>query len=230
MSNSQKAIKIILDRYDSDDYKAGIASIASEQQRVYGESDKPHVLAVLSWIERLWPNPPEALQIAAVGHDWERAFENERHRLEDYLSGDGAPLQGTYKPHKAAHSQNSARILARELKGILPPTMLLDVYFLVCNHETGGIVGTDGPLTMLLDSHTRSYNLNLAADILQQADALSFFDILDIFAKWNPTERTLHKIRYTFEKIRDPIIKQEIIDRKYGDKALEEMIKRAIPL
>lgn len=138
MSIAEKAIKVIQSRYDSPEYKRGIDSMMVSEQKIYGALDKIHTSAVLDWVNKLWPQTPEALMIAAAGHDWDRAFEAERDRLEDYPGGESKPIQPWYDVHKAMHSANSARILRRELSDIIPPDMMLDVVYLVLHHEIGG--------------------------------------------------------------------------------------------
>ena len=178
MSIAEKTIKVIQERYDSSEYKAGIESITTPEQKIYGAVDKKHTSAVLFWVKELWENTPEALMIAAAGHDWGRTFENERDRLEDYPSINGKPVPEWYDAHKAMHSANTARILKRELSNIMPPDMMLDVTYLVLHHEIGGRKDSNDSLLDLPDKATNSYNLNKAADVLQQADSLAFFNIL----------------------------------------------------
>ena len=65
--------------------------------------DPRHAENTLAWLLRLAPEADEALQIAALGHDIERAIESRKVRRPDFPD---------YDAFKAAHAENSARILA----------------------------------------------------------------------------------------------------------------------
>ncbi len=228
MSIADKAIGVIQARYDSPQYKAGIDSIKLPEQKIYGAIDKIHTSAVLDWVRKLWPETPEALMIAAAGHDWDRAFENERDRLEDYPSKGSKPIPQWYDVHKAMHSANTARILRRELSDIVPNDMMLDVVYLVLHHEIGGKRDPDGSLIYVPDNATSSYNLNEAADTLQQADSLAFFNILDVYVNWRKPEKVEQKIRYMFDRIDDPKAKQYIRELEFQDQRAIDIFRKVV--
>jgi hypothetical protein len=192
MSIADKAIAIIQERYESSEYQEGIASMTDPEQRIYGAMDKIHTAAVLEWVEKLYFGCPDALRIAAAGHDWDRAFEHERDRMEDYPKEGSKPISAWYDVHKMMHAANTARILRRELGAVIPSDMMLDVVYLVLHHETGGASG------VLLDRYTGTYDLNNAACVLQRADSLAFFNILDTYVEWRSSEKVEQKIRYMY--------------------------------
>ncbi len=228
---AEEAIKVIQARYDSPEYIAGIESINVPNQKIYGAIDKVHTSAVLDWVRKLWndtDNAPEALQIAAAGHDWDRSFETERDRLEDYPSDDGKPVKEWYDTHKAMHSANTARILRRELWDIVPVEMMLDVVYLVLNHEIGGKRDVDGFLQQLPDRATALYNLNEAADVLQQADSLAFFNVLDIYVDWRKPQKVEQKIRYMYDRIDDPKVRRHIKELKFENPVALEIFERVL--
>ncbi len=228
MSIADKAIEVIQARYDSPEYKAGINCITLPEQKIYGAIDKIHTSAVLDWVKKLWPETPEALMIASVGHDWDRAFEYERDRLEDYPSKGSKPIPEWYDVHKAMHSANTARILKRELSDIVPNDMMLDVVYLVLHHEIGGKRNHDDSLIYILDNVTSSYNLNEAADTLQQADSLAFFNVLEVYVNLRKPEKVEQKIRYMFDRIKDPKVKQYIKELKFQDQRAIDIFRKVV--
>ncbi len=109
--------------------------------------DPIHSKNTLNWLLRLKPDADEALQIAALGHDIERAVEERKVKRQDFED---------YDAFKQAHARNSASIL-RDLmleNGIGDPKFVGDVYTLVCRHEVGG---------------------DPRSDVLKDADSLSYF-------------------------------------------------------
>ncbi|MCG2718507.1 MAG: hypothetical protein L6408_06720, partial [Nanoarchaeota archaeon] len=213
---AEKAIDIIQSRYDSQEYKYGIESIKDPAQKIYGAIDKLHTSAVLDWVKKLWSGEtPEALKIVAAGHDWDRAFEDERDRLEDYPHENGKPVKEWYNIHKAMHSANTARILRRELSDVVPEDMMLDIVYMELNHELGGKKTLDGDIIELMDKATNSYNLNEAVDVLTKADTLAFFNVLDIYVDWRKPEKVEQKIRFMYDRIDDEKVKGIIKNLKF---------------
>lgn len=101
----------------------------------------------------LEPGASEALRIAAVTHDIERAF------APAQAPPDGDPASPAYTRW---HQDRSARVVARWLaERDAPPALAAEVAELVRIHETGG-----GP----------------AGDLLQAADSVSFLETqIDLF-------------------------------------------------
>ena len=111
--------------------------------------DSAHSRNTLQWLLKLEPDADEALQIAALGHDIERAVEKRKVRRQDF---------DDYERFKAAHAHNSAEIL-REIMltcGVTDETLIEQVHGLVCRHEVGG---------------------DDRADLLRDADSISYFEV-----------------------------------------------------
>ncbi len=110
--------------------------------------DYRHAENTLLWLLHLNPQADEALKIAALGHDIERALLDEKVRREDYPD---------YDRFKQAHAENSARIIGRILDDCgVEESLCDDIRRLVERHETGG---------------------DPRSDLLKEADAISFFDV-----------------------------------------------------
>jgi hypothetical protein len=126
--------------------------------------DPLHAENTLAWVLKLAPEADEALQLAALGHDIDRAIKTRRIQKNRFHSFD---------EFKAAHASNSAEILRSILEECnVDERVSLEVCRLVSLHETGG---------------------DVRSDILKNADALSYFqDNLPLyFARngWNETKR-----------------------------------------
>ena len=108
--------------------------------------DPIHAQNTLKWLLALKPNADEALQIAALGHDIERAMDQRKVQREDFQD---------YDQFKAAHAQNSAEILKGVMLecGVADETLMGQVYDLVRRHEIGGDPRSD----LLKDADSISY-------------------------------------------------------------------------
>lgn len=107
-----------------------------------------HSVNTLEWVLKLKPDADEALQIAALGHDIERSFEDKRIHSEDF---------DDYSEYKQAHALNSAQILSQMLEEYgVDEGMVDDVARLVAHHEMGG---------------------DEREELLKNADSLSFFHV-----------------------------------------------------
>jgi len=107
-----------------------------------------HAENTLEWVLKLHPEAGITLQIAALGHDIERSFDEKRIVSSDYE---------TYDEYKQAHALNSAQIFAQILEEMgVDQEMVDDVAHLVANHESGG---------------------DERSEILKDADTLSFFHV-----------------------------------------------------
>jgi len=110
--------------------------------------DPIHSKNTLEWLLKLKPDADEALKIAALAHDIERAIEKRKVRRKDYRD---------YDKFKNAHALNSANILLEIMKECNASKELTDdVFCLIRFHETGG---------------SRRVN------ILRGADGISFFHV-----------------------------------------------------
>lgn len=110
--------------------------------------DSIHSKNTLEWLTKISPIVDKALEIAALGHDIERAIEGRKVKQSDYSS---------YNEFKRVHALNSANILKEiMIEFEVVEEFIADVCSLVNHHETGG---------------------NERADLLKEADAISFFDV-----------------------------------------------------
>jgi hypothetical protein len=115
-----------------------------------------HLHRTLDWLLELDPRASEALRLAAVAHDIERAFPAE----DAPPSSDEGPIAAAYERW---HQDRSAEVLAGWLRKQAAPAALVDeVSSLVRVHEDGG---------------------SADADLLQAADSLSFLEVqVELFA------------------------------------------------
>jgi hypothetical protein len=109
--------------------------------------DAHHAENTLKWLLRTEPSAGEALQIAALGHDIDRATP-ERVKRGDYPD---------YDDFKAAHARRSARLLRGILEDCgLENALIKETCRLVEAHEVGG---------------------DPSADLLKDVDSISYFDV-----------------------------------------------------
>ena len=120
------------------------------------------------------PDADEALQIAALGHDIERAVQQRNVRREDFPD---------YDRFKAAHANNSVEILKETMLecGVEDETLIQEVYDLVCRHEVGG---------------------DPRCDLLKDADGISFFEVnLPFYYQRNGPEETKRRCRWSYRQL-----------------------------
>ena len=163
----------------------------------YAEADPEHFLNVADLAKQLWERKyhmpaPEGFVIAGWYHDFDRVFPE---KMVDTRRAEN------YEDAKAEHSRNCA-VIFEEHNPELPVALIGDVKFLIERHEFGGEKGQDGQLLERPDVFTRSYNLNLGAEELCEADGLSFFPvILPSYAAWAPQDRVRQKIAFSYRKL-----------------------------
>jgi hypothetical protein len=136
--------------------------------------DPVHSKNTLKWLLKLKPDADEALQIAALGHDIERAVEQRKVRREDFPD---------YDRFKAAHATNSAEILKEIMLecGVEDETLIQEVYDLVWRHEVGG---------------------DPRCDLLKDADGISFFEVnLPFYYQRNGPEETKRRCRWGYRRL-----------------------------
>jgi hypothetical protein len=107
-----------------------------------------HLVETENWLLRLQPEASEALRLAALTHDMERAF-----------PGPDSPKarSGVDHEYNRAHSERSARIVGAYLREQdADETLVEDVMKFICAHEYGGWP---------------------EANLLQAADSLSFLEV-----------------------------------------------------
>ncbi len=136
--------------------------------------DPRHSSNTLEWLLRLDPDADMALQLAALGHDIDRAVSGRKVRRVDF---------DDYADFKAAHACNGAAIL-REIMGecgVREESLTREVYRLVCRHEVGG---------------------DPRADLLVDADSLSYFDVnLPLYSARNSRNETLRRCFWGYDRL-----------------------------
>jgi len=110
--------------------------------------DPHHADNTLEWLLRLEPDVGEALQLAALAHDLDRAVEAVKVRRADF---------DDYDAFKAAHARHGAELLRPILTACgVARDMVDEACRLVEVHEVGG---------------------DPDADLLKDADSISYFDV-----------------------------------------------------
>ncbi len=158
--------------------------------------DPRHAENTLEWLLKLDSNVDDALKIAALGHDIERAVEDRRIRKTDFPDFDA---------FKAAHALNSAVILDEIMLECGVDTLLAqEVHRLVALHETGG------------DSRS---------DLLKYADSLSYFEVnLPFYYQRNGWEETLRRSLWGYARL-SPEIRAYVRDISYPERVLNDLFK-----
>jgi len=110
--------------------------------------DPRHADNTLKWLSHLQPDAGEALQLAALAHDIDRAIEETKVKRADY---------DDYNVFKAAHARHGAELLRPILTTCGVARDIVDeACRLVTVHEVGG---------------------DPDADLLKDADSISYFDV-----------------------------------------------------
>jgi hypothetical protein len=121
-----------------------------DRARVWVEENYPynrtHLIKSLEWLDRIAPGSPDAVRLATLTHDMERAFGGP----------DAIPIVLNDRAYEKAHSDRSARIVGEWLAANgATPELVADVAALIRVHEWGGWP---------------------EADLVQAADSLSFLE------------------------------------------------------
>ncbi len=126
--------------------------------------DSHHADNTLKWLLRLEPDANDALQLAALAHDIDRAIEKTKVKRADF---------DDYDAFKAAHARNGAEILRPILTVCGVEHYIVDeACRLVEVHEVGG---------------------DYRSDLLKDADSISYFEVnLPFYYRregWNEAKR-----------------------------------------
>ena len=161
--------------------------------------DITHSKNTLNWVLKLKPDADEALKVAALGHDIDRAIDERKIKRDDYTN---------YDEFKQAHALNSAKILTQMMNECNISKKLIDnVFFLVQHHETGG------------DGRT---------DVLKDADIISFFDVnLPYYFIRSGVEETKRRCLWGYRKLSGNL-KKIVVNFSYEDKELDSLVKSCI--
>lgn len=125
----------------------------------------------LKWVLEIKPDASIALQIAALGHDIERS-RSDRYRSEDFTD---------HSEYKRLHSEKGAEMLRELLHEFnIDEEVIKEIEELVKLHEVGGTED---------------------ADILRDADSISFFDNnLDFYIGYKGLEGAKKQVEYKFSR------------------------------
>lgn len=168
------------------------------------EEDPTHSINTWEWLLKLKPDADEALQIAALAHDIERAItgNSDSNGIKDISD------QEVYRKHKLEHSIRSANFIAEIMKKFgYDIKSILRVKHLVEHHELGG---------------------DPESDILMNADSISYFDNnVSFYFKKNGPKKTKDKVRFMFQRTSNPEVKKIILSLKHKSPEVEKIFKEA---
>ena len=159
--------------------------------------DPLHAENTLKWLLKFEPKAGQALQIAALAHDVERAIEKKKVKRKDYQDFD---------LFKRAHANNSAKILLEILEKCgVTESITKEACRLVSKHETGG--DTD-------------------SERLKDADSISFFEVnLPLYYKREGKEETMRRAAWGYLRISKN--RRNIVRGiTYEDKNLFDLVKQ----
>jgi len=160
--------------------------------------NRHHLLKALEWLDRVAPDSPEAVRLATLTHDMERAF-----------PGPDQPVIKTLSDpdYERLHSLRSARIVGAWLREQHAKEALVEhVEALIVAHEFGGWP---------------------EADLVQAADSLSFLETnIDLFLGFvrsgkHPAHEVRKKFNSMFGRIQVPRLK--LLAQPLVDRALEQL-------
>ena len=154
---------------------------------------------MLEWVLKLKPDADEALQIAALAHDIDRAVEKRKISRSDF---------NDYDAFKAAHAKNSARILGEILNGYhVEQTIIDEACRLVERHETGG---------------------DLCSDLLKDADSISFFEVnMPLYFQREGYKETLKRCIWGYQRL-SPKMKAICQKMTYSHHSLVKILQEAV--
>jgi hypothetical protein len=161
--------------------------------------DPRHAENTLKWLFRLETQADPALQIAALGHDIDRAVETRKVRRTDF---------NDYDAFKAAHARNGAAILREILnKCAVAKSVADEACRLVTLHEVGG---------------------DPRSDLLKDADSVSFFKVnMPLYYQREGWEETRRRCSWGYRRL--SVRLKKIVRRlTYDDEALTRLLKEAI--
>lgn len=180
-----------------------LKEVIGEVERLYSSREKIHAQTTLDLVQDFYPGKsPLALQIAAYCHDLDRSFP------EKAVDTKNCPIE-EYTRRKMLHACNSAYLFI-QLPLDLNKPLKDDVFFLICRHEQ------KTSETSRLDSHTQSYDLIHAANVLWMADKATFFKVnIEKYARVRTPERLAEKLRFSLDGLPDDI-QQRILGFEYS--------------
>jgi hypothetical protein len=177
--------------------KQRIDDLTKNSTAASAEIEFSHSQSVLSWVLRLKPDADSALRIAALGHDVDRSF-GVRVQRSDFDSYD------EFKKHHALRSAKIIVALLTELR--CSDDVIKKTKYLIEHHEVGG----QGD-----------------ADVLKDADSLSFFDNnVEIYLQLYPRDFG-KKVVFMYERLSSHA-KSLISSINFKSKEMERIVKNII--
>lgn len=160
--------------------------------------DPTHAENALQWLLKIKPDADDALQIAALAHDIDRASDQKVKR-DDYED---------YDAFKAAHAKHSANILRDILEAHGVCSYIIDkACRLVLHHEVGG---------------------DPEADVLQDADSISYFDSnLPLYYGREGWEETKRRCLWGYRRL-SPKMHKVLLSIHHQDPKLNLMLQEVI--
>ena len=161
--------------------------------------DPLHAEDTLDWLLRLKPDADETMQIAALGHDIERALEIRKVKRDDFPD---------YDAFKDAHARNSAEILKAIIEDCgVPQETAGKVYLMVYHHETGG---------------------DPRADLIKNADGISYFHVnMPLYYQREGWEETKRRCVRGYRRL-SARVKKIVENIAYADEKLTKLLREAI--
>ena len=162
--------------------------------------DPRHSQNTREWLLELDPGADAALQIAALGHDIDRAVAERKVKRAEFSD---------YDAFKATHARNGAQILTELLEecGIDDAAFLREVHRLVCCHEVGG---------------------DPRSDLLMDADSLSYFDVnLPLYFARNSWEETQRRCVWGYRRLSERSLSLAV-NLSYPDPELQRLVEASL--
>ncbi len=161
--------------------------------------DPIHAENTLEWLLKLDPEADQALQIAALAHDIDRAVEAQKVRRADFSD---------YNAFKAAHAHNGARILRAILsKCGIARSIADEACRLVTLHEVGG---------------------DPRSDLLKDADSISYFEVnMPLYYQREGREETIRRCNWGYWRL-SARMKEVVKTITYEDESITRLLKEVI--
>ncbi len=161
--------------------------------------DPLHAENTLKWLLTLSPEADQALQIAALAHDIERAVENQKVHRDDY---------DDYDAFKSAHARHGARILREIMKKCgADGSVTEEACRLVTLHEVGG---------------------DHRSDLIKNADSISYFKVnMPLYYQREGWEETKRRCIWGYRRL-SRTMKKVAEEITYEDPLLTRLLRKAI--
>jgi hypothetical protein len=161
--------------------------------------DPIHAENTLDWLLKLDPEADQALQIAALAHDIDRAVEAQKVRRADFSD---------YNAFKVAHAHNGARILREILsKCGVAKSVLDEACRLVTFHEVGG---------------------DPRSDLLKDADSVSYFEVnMPLYYQREGRDETKRRCNWGYQRL-SARMKEVVKTITHEDESITHLLKEVI--